>query len=69
MTTPVLADRVMKARRESTCPACRGPVRVGNPIARCPGRQWLHLSCYIASGGHRHHIDRPLECASQDSAR
>jgi hypothetical protein len=53
-TVPVLADRVMKARRESTCVACSGPVRVGQRIARCAGGLWLHLACFI---GHRHNLD------------
>jgi hypothetical protein len=54
MTTPVLATRVRKARRESTCPACRGPIRVGQLIARCPGGLWQHASCFI---GHAHQLD------------
>ena len=38
--------RVMKARRPSTCPSCRGPVHVGQSIAkvtRPPG--WIHTRC------------------------
>jgi hypothetical protein len=38
---PVLADRVMRARRESTCPTCRGPIHIGHQIARCPGGLWI----------------------------
>jgi hypothetical protein len=53
----VLADRTMRARREGTCPVCHGPILVGQPIARCPGRVWMHASCYVAHGGHRHHVD------------
>lgn len=34
-----LADRVMKARKESTCPLCSGPVRVGQYIARTGTRE------------------------------
>ena len=40
---PALASRVMRARRSSTCPVCRGPVQVGEQIARV-GRQWQHVS-------------------------
>jgi hypothetical protein len=65
MTVPVLADRVMKARRESTCPACGGIVRPGSQIARCPGRLWFHIACYIADGGHRHAIDQPDKCSTE----
>lgn len=53
---PVLADRVMRARRETTCPVCGGPIFVGNLIARCPGSLWMHCSCLL---GHRHSIDVP----------
>lgn len=45
MTGRLLADRVMKARRESTCPSCRGPIRVGQLIARCG--VWMHAACLI----------------------
>lgn len=55
---PVLADRVMKARRESTCSLCSGVVQVGQLIARCPGGLWVHCSCFI---GHRHNRDHPAE--------
>jgi hypothetical protein len=41
-----LADRVMKARRESACPACGAPVRIGQRIAHC-GDAWVHLACAI----------------------
>lgn len=44
-----LATRVMKARRNSTCPACRGPVHVGNQIARLTDPpQWVHIGCVPA---------------------
>lgn len=46
-----LADRVMKARRESTCPACETPVVVGQRIAHC-GDAWVHLSCAIRAQIH-----------------
>jgi hypothetical protein len=61
-SVPVVADRVMRARRESVCILCRGVIRTGNQIAKCPGRQWVHVACFI---GHRHNLDVP---ASQDGA-
>jgi hypothetical protein len=51
---PALPTRVMKARRESTCPICRGHVHVGQVIAKCGG-MWMHARCLI---GHRHAIDQ-----------
>jgi hypothetical protein len=42
-----LADRVMKARRDSTCPLCPDPVRTGQMIARC-GTTWYHAACVAA---------------------
>jgi hypothetical protein len=41
-----LADRVKKARRESTCLACGALVRIGQRIAHC-GNAWVHLSCAV----------------------
>ena len=35
-TVPVLADRVMKARRESVCILCGGLVRVGQQMHDAP---------------------------------
>jgi hypothetical protein len=69
MTIPVLATNVRKARFQSTCPTCRGPVLVGQQIARCSGGLWQHASCYLAGGGHRHYADRPGECASTEAAQ
>jgi hypothetical protein len=43
-----LADRVMKARKTSTCPLCNGPISVGQRIART-GTTWQHASCLIRS--------------------
>jgi len=41
------ADRVMRARKESICPACHAPVGVGVLIGRVGGR-WLHVDpCII----------------------
>ena len=47
MTGPILASRVMKARRPGTCAICRGPIRVGERIAKTV--RWAHLGCVIAS--------------------
>jgi hypothetical protein len=47
---PQLASRVRKARRAGTCPLCRGPIRVGEQIAKTV--RWAHLGCVIAA---RHH--------------
>jgi hypothetical protein len=60
---PVLADRVMKARRESTCTICSGIVRIGQLIARCPGGLWFHASCFI---GHRHELGGPCPGEASD---
>ena len=46
MTGPLLASRVMKARRAGTCPICRGPIRVGDLIAKTV--KWAHAGCVIA---------------------
>jgi hypothetical protein len=46
MTAPVLASRVMKARHAGRCPVCRGPVRVGDQIARA-GKVWQHVEHVI----------------------
>lgn len=49
MTAQLLATRTMKARRESTCPLCRQPIRVGHLIGKCGF--WAHATCLI---GHQH---------------
>jgi hypothetical protein len=41
-----LAGRVMKARKQSTCPLCPEPVLVGQYIARC-GTTWYHAACVV----------------------
>jgi hypothetical protein len=51
MTAPVLPTRVMRARRAGTCPLCKGPIHVGQVIAKCG--VWMHASCLI---GHRHEL-------------
>jgi hypothetical protein len=41
-----LADRVRRARRQSLCTLCRGPIRIGESIAHLrqpPG--WCHVKC------------------------
>jgi hypothetical protein len=40
--TAMLADRVMKARRDSACTSCRRPIRRGQQIARV-GHRWEHI--------------------------
>ena len=44
--TARLATRVMKARRESLCPYCMRPVRLGSLIAKTT-LGWLHAGCVI----------------------
>lgn len=44
-TAPVLATRVMKARRETMCPACQAPITIGQLIAKCG--YWMHAACLI----------------------
>jgi hypothetical protein len=41
MTAPGLATRVMRARRESLCPVCCCPIRVGQQIAK--RGYWQHI--------------------------
>jgi hypothetical protein len=45
MTAPALASRVMKARRESMCPTCQAPIRVGQQIAK--RGYWQHIEHVI----------------------
>jgi hypothetical protein len=45
MTAPGLATRVMRARRESLCPVCYCPIRVGQQIAK--RGFWQHIACLI----------------------
>jgi hypothetical protein len=47
MTAPELASRVMRARKETMCPHCLQPVRVGQLIAKTT-LGWLHAGCAIA---------------------
>jgi hypothetical protein len=39
------ATRVMKARRTSTCSLCRGPIKLGQKIAK--SGIWAHVECII----------------------
>jgi hypothetical protein len=55
-TVPVVAVRVMRARRESACTLCGAVILVGQQIARCPGGLWVHAGCFI---GHQHNLDVP----------
>lgn len=50
--------RVMKARGESVCPMCRGPVRVGQQIGRTPVG-WSHVRCIIAAAQKIAAVTRP----------
>lgn len=43
--TAQLATRVIRARRPSQCPVCRGPIRVGDQIAKCG--VWMCVRCAI----------------------
>ena len=44
-----LATRVMKARRSGICPSCRGPIIIGQRIARLTSPPaWIHLVCVEA---------------------
>jgi hypothetical protein len=44
-----LATRTMKARRASWCSTCRGPVSVGQTIARLTSPPaWVHVRCVPA---------------------
>jgi hypothetical protein len=63
---PVLADRVVKARWEGTCIICRGPILIGQYIARCPGRCWAHCSCWVRDG-HRHNLDGAFPAGSHST--
>ena len=57
MTAPGLATRVMKARRQTLCPACLRPVNVGALIAKTT-LGWLHARCAITRQ-HDHHEETP----------
>jgi hypothetical protein len=45
MTAPGLATRVMRARRESLCPVCLGPIWPGQQIAK--RGYWQHIEHVI----------------------
>ncbi len=44
-TPALLADRTMKARRQSLCPSCKEPIQVGQSISRIG--TWMHTQCAI----------------------
>ncbi len=44
-TPALLADRTMRARRESMCASCKEPVQVGQSISRVG--TWMHTQCAI----------------------
>ncbi len=46
VTTQQLAERVMRARGESTCDRCRTTVMVGQQIGLVGG-QWVHVACLL----------------------
>lgn len=54
--TNQLATRVMKARRSSTCPICRGPIRIGDLIGKTG--VWQHVE---------HIIDRNRQSSTEGS--
>jgi len=49
LTVTQLASRVMKARGESICPACRHPIGPGVQIGQVGG-EWLHVVPCITGG-------------------
>jgi hypothetical protein len=63
----ILATRSRKARRHGRCPLCRGPVHIGQYIARI-GLAWVHNTC--AASRVRDHsrpaaVRRPAHCAEE----
>ena len=51
MTAPLLATRVMRARRPGICPLCRSPILVGQQIGKTGF--WAHVTCIIARNSER----------------
>ena len=51
MTGTQTRIRSMKARRSSTCPSCRQPIRVGHRIIRLGGR-WICIDCALTAAGY-----------------
>lgn len=47
----MLASRVRKARRTSTCPSCHAPVLVGQHIG-LTDLGWLHVTCIVRENSH-----------------
>ena len=46
--SPAKTVRARKARRSSTCPACRSPITVGELITSVQGGRWRHADCTAA---------------------
>lgn len=42
----ILARRAMKARKNSRCPLCRGPVTIGQHLVQL-GKTWVHTTCAV----------------------
>lgn len=57
MTAPIVAERVMKARRDSVCPACGCRIRTGDQIAKYRG-QWEHVEHVLKRQRQADHGDR-----------
>jgi hypothetical protein len=52
-----LATRTMKARRASWCSTCRGPVSIGQTIAKLTSPPaWVHVRCVPAVAAALGHI-------------
>ncbi len=62
MTAQLLASRVRKARRASTCPLCLEPVLIGQLIGRTV--TWAHVSCILRERGGAYH--KPLTASQQE---
>lgn len=71
---PGLADRVMRARKESMCGLCFWPVKPGQQIAKFAG-EWVHSLCAIerreswAAAGLTARIDAALGLHRSDRHR
>lgn len=43
----ILATRIRKARRNSTCGLCRAPITIAQRIGQA-GSTWAHVTCIIS---------------------
>ena len=61
--SPAKTVRARKARRSSTCPACRSPIYVGELIASVQGGRWRHAVAPPRPGRRRRGrpVGRPVE--------